>query len=400
MRIAVLIPLLAVAVSAQDRSGLPPELLNLAKIKVKMAETLERLPNFTCLQTVERSRRLAGKGKYELLDTLRLEVAMVDKREKRRVTEMVSLQAGAIGDGVFGSLARGVFTSNAPQFQFFGETERDGRKLLRYDFQVALMHSGFQVKVIGRGEAVVAYRGSFWADAENLDVVRLEVVADEIPLHLQMQRTSDTMVYERMQIGERTFLMPRLAEMSLIDLRGNENRNRIELSSCKQYTGESVLTFNEVELKDESKPAAPRQVEIPAGLSLPVKLETSIEEGRSAVGDPITAVVESNIKQRGQLIIPKGAKLAGRITRLVKVGSNRLASYWVGFEFTLVTFEGAEGALSTAVEEPPLYGRPPANVTTGPRPSPQDFPMFQQQLRLPRGSVLRVRTVEIPKEKP
>src|SRR6516162_5918097 len=76
-RLAAL-PLACVAV-AQD-TGQSDEGL-LAKIRLHMMETLTRQPNYTCLETVERSRRDASTRKYRLEDTLRIEVALVDGKE-------------------------------------------------------------------------------------------------------------------------------------------------------------------------------------------------------------------------------------------------------------------------------------------------------------------------------
>src|SRR5947209_13623252 len=66
---------------ARAQQDLSPELLLLARIKVKMAENLDHLPNYTCEQTIERSRRRAPSRKFELLDTVRLEVALVEGKE-------------------------------------------------------------------------------------------------------------------------------------------------------------------------------------------------------------------------------------------------------------------------------------------------------------------------------
>ena len=112
--------------ACEAQQELPPDLLLLAKIKVKMAENLDRLPNYTCEQTIERSRRRAPARKFELLDTVRLEVALVENRElygwpgANRITEsdLSNLVGGTIGNGDFGLLARmGADQARAFDFQ-------------------------------------------------------------------------------------------------------------------------------------------------------------------------------------------------------------------------------------------------------------------------------------------
>src|SRR5262245_59103634 len=93
------------------RQDLPADILLLARIKAKAAENLKRLPNYTCTETVVRTRRRRESRKTEPVDTLRLEVALVDGREmftwpgggkfeEKNLGEMVGAGA-AISNGNF-----------------------------------------------------------------------------------------------------------------------------------------------------------------------------------------------------------------------------------------------------------------------------------------------------------
>jgi hypothetical protein len=133
--VAWLTVLLGAATPAQE---LTPEVLLLARIKVHMEQNLNRLPNYTCLQTIERSRRLAPGHKFELVDALRLEVAMVGNKElfawpgaknfeDRDLHELV--QGGAIGNGNFGLHARSIFSrAHRPILMSANGTSTDGRR--------------------------------------------------------------------------------------------------------------------------------------------------------------------------------------------------------------------------------------------------------------------------------
>ena len=55
--------------------------IRIARIRSQMARNLERLPNYTCTQTIERSIRPARTRRFQLIDTIRLEVALVNGRE-------------------------------------------------------------------------------------------------------------------------------------------------------------------------------------------------------------------------------------------------------------------------------------------------------------------------------
>ncbi len=310
------------------QQDLPPDVLLLAKIKVKMAENLNRLPNYTCEQTVERSRRRTPARKFELLDTVRLEVALVEGKElygwpgANRIveSEIGHLVGGTIGNGDFGLLARSIFLGGGGLFTYAGETSLDRQKTVRYDYRVPLLSSGYHLKV-PPNESVVAYHGSFWVEPDTLDLVRLDVTADGIPFYLGLESATKTLEYRRTAIGGSEFLLPLDAELVMTDLGGTENRNRTRFHGCRQYAGESVLSFA------DPPPDAPAQekpriaeVELPDEFLTELELVTPIDSNNTAVGDAVEASLRHNLKERGRLIAPKGAILKGRITQLQKQG--------------------------------------------------------------------------------
>jgi hypothetical protein len=60
---------------------LPFETLQLSRIRNQMGDRLRRQPNYTCVETVERSTRSGPKKNFQLRDTLRMEVALADGKE-------------------------------------------------------------------------------------------------------------------------------------------------------------------------------------------------------------------------------------------------------------------------------------------------------------------------------
>ena len=261
----LLLVLVAAAAAAQynPSAALDREVIRLARIRVAAAENLQRMPNYTCVQTIERSRRIGPKRRFELLDTIRLEVALVDgkelfswpgagKFEDRRIGDLVG--GGTIGNGNFALHARSVFLSNVARFDFDSEVEQDGRRLIRYRYQVPRISSGYQVR-IGELEEVVGYRGSFDVDATTMDLMRLEVIADEIPPRLPIQSASDVMLYARQRIGGGDFLLPQSSELTMVAINGLESRNRVHFASCRQYSGESVLSFADAPVEEAPAPS-------------------------------------------------------------------------------------------------------------------------------------------------
>jgi hypothetical protein len=347
----------AAAVSAQ--SELSPEVLLLARIKVRMEENLTRLPNYTCLQTIERSRRRAPTHRFELVDTLRIEVAIVGGKElfawpgagefqEREISEIV--QGGTIGNGNFGLHARSVFLSSAPTFTYVGEGIRDGRQTIRFDYRVPYFKSGYRIRV-PPNEAIVGYHGSLWVHAETLDLVRLEVYADDIAPRVGVSEASDSIDYARVRIGDADFLLPQASELRMIDFAGNESLNRVQFSGCRQFTGQSFLSFGEAPVSDSPAPETKvSEIRLPAGLPINLKLQTVLNSEKSFVGDPVTAVVSRNVKKGRTVVVPKGALASGRITRLQKI-SEPYAHFLVGLQFYSLQFAQSRAVFSARLED-------------------------------------------------
>lgn len=307
-----------------QKDALPADLDLLSRIKIKTAENLSRLPNYTCLETIERSQHLPASRKFEPVDTVRLEVALVEGKEafgwpggdKISETEITNLVGGTIGNGFFGLFLKSVFGGSGPTFGYVGDTTLDDRRAIKFDYFVSLLNSGYHLRVPPR-EALVAYHGSFWVEPETLDLRRLELIADAIPPYLGISAAASAMDYARVEIGGSEFLLPRSSELNMTDLSGVEKRNWTRFTACRQFTGESVLSFGDVPASaPEAQSPAARAIELPKEFEADFSLETPIDSATSAVGDVVKAKLQREIRVQRQAVIPKGAELAGRISRL------------------------------------------------------------------------------------
>ncbi len=347
------------AATALAQSELTPETLLLARIKVHMSENLAKLPNYTCTQTIERSRRPAPSNRLELVDTLRIEVALVNHKEMfawpgagtfedRKLQDMVS--GGTIGNGNFALHAFSVFLSGGPTYTYAGEEMRGDRRTVRYDYKVPLMLSGYRISIPPR-EARVAYYGSLWVDKETLDLIRLEVRSNEIPLDLGLAEVSDAIEYGRVLIGDSEFLLPRTSELGMLELLGGESRNRTVFSACRQFSGESFLSFGEPPASDSSAPSRRiSETDLPDGLLLEFQLETEIDSRRSFVGDPVSARITRDVKKERIVVVPKGAVVTGRITRLER-RSRPYEHFLIGLQFFSLDFGNTRASFRAILED-------------------------------------------------
>jgi hypothetical protein len=327
---------------------LTPETILLGRTRYHMVETLRRIPNYTCLETIERSVRQPRSKRATLVDALRLEVAVVDGKElfswpgerqfkERDLRELAP--GGAIGNGNFALHAKSVFGGGYVKFTFRGKEQREGREVARFDYDVPQQFSGYQIRV-GDASAVVAYHGHVVVDAKTLDVIDLEVIADDLPSHLKLQRATDFMHYSRQRIGEADHLLPVSSEMTMVGLDGAESRNKVTFSGCRQYSGESVVRFDDPEPTTEAAPAAPVvprvATELPAELLLEASLDETLAIDKAATGDLLSFTVRRDARRHKITLVPKGARIRARVA---DVDRRAVRGYSMGVGIQLVEIE-------------------------------------------------------------
>ena len=327
---------------AAAQTGLPPEIpreiLDLSRIKAKMRESLSRVPFYTCLETVERLHRAKGKREFRSVDKLRLEVTRIGDDEfyswpeARRFEGNVDdvVHGGAISTGEYSGHAINAFANPATQIQFSGRETYKGHVSLKYDFQLASFASGWRLNVDGKS-GIVAVNGSFWADAESLDLLRLDSHAEDIPPELPITAASSRIDYAIMRIGETAVVLPESAQLQLAEPDG-EDRNQVEFSQCRPFTAQSRIYFGAAPPPTESAPARIEETVLPPSVSLALELTQPIDSETSFEGDAIKARVSTDVKYRGKVLIAKGATVRGRLRRLERY-SDPVEHFIVGLEF-------------------------------------------------------------------
>jgi hypothetical protein len=343
---------LATAVSACAQTGLPKEVIELARIKYHMKQMLSRMPDYTCFETVYRSGRTRNKP-LRLIDALRLQVGYVGGKEVYAWPNETQFGGAALGEivgagtlstGEFTMHARAIFVNDNAVTKYAGAERLRGHDALKYDFRISTFRSGWILNFDG-DKATVGSEGSFWADAHSFDLLRLDFHAIEIPALFPLSGARIQIDYGRAQIGGSGMVLPESSNLWMTRLDGSESRNRVEFSQCRSYRAEATLHFNGEPGFDPSKasaaaaPAPPvEDVILPPNLQLPIALDAAIDSEKAREGDVVMAHVRSDVKLKGEVTVPKGAVVAGRIRRLESYTDPKPHTI-VGIEFTEVEFD-------------------------------------------------------------
>lgn len=386
---------------------LTPETILLGRTRYHMVETLGRIPNYTCLETIERSVRQARSKRATLVDALRLEVAVVDGKElfswpgerqfkERDLRELAP--GGALGNGNFALHAKSVFGGGYVKFTFQGKEQRDGRAVARFDYHVPQQFSGYQIRV-GDASAVVPYHGQVVVDANTLDLIELEVIADDLPPHLKLDRATDFMRYARQRIGEADYLLPVSSEMTMVGLDGAESRNKVTFSGCRQYSGESVVRFDDPEPTAEATPppapVVPRvSTELPVDLLIEASIDETVAMDQAATGDVLSLTVRRDARRRKVTLIPKGARIHARVADIDRRPA-RGYSMGMGIQLVEIEHEGQIVPLKAVVVEggsvalrTSFYALMPATATR-----PAMVYVKSTPPRMPKGLLLQLRVI-------
>lgn len=379
----------------------PGEADLLTGVRAKVRENLARLPNYTCVETIERAVRGKPTGKFTISDNIRLEVAYVAGKElfgwpgtaKIDEPDIRKMVRGAIGNGDFAITPRNIFSTPSAKIHLTGDTDLEGKHAVRFEFSVPKNAQVYSVES-NVGRDYVGLQGHFWIDSGTLDLIRIESEAVDIEPKLGIVSSVTTLNYGPRMIGSSTFLLPQHSELVMTSVNGTGNRNRMTFHNCRQFSGVSVLKFEEPSEPDAVAPqGAVARVSLPDLFEVEIRLLTPIDSATAAVGDSVRATVKQNIKSGHDVAVPKGAEVSCRIAVLEKRGGYYLMALKpssIDFDGGHADLTGRENQVAMMVHQNGRFSNP--NLIF--RPGPQVLPMDRIQLAPGAGFILRSRLLK------
>jgi hypothetical protein len=312
----------------------------LLRVQAKVRKRADNLPNYTCVETVTRDyyraratssdtscaalRQNKDQPRLTYTDRLRLDVSLTErgeiyswagasKFEDADISDIV--RRGPIGTGSFGALLAIIFGLPPEAYQY------EGRRgdLLEYSYRCEMADSRYRVKTYDSW-VHSAYHGVFAVDPETEEVVRVSMETDELPASTASCRTGIDMEFAKVRIGDGEFLLPRQGQQSFIDRIGGEVRNATTFAGCREYRGDSTVTFFATPdaaagKNSGSKPAAVDG--IPERLRFEFELATPIAVDTAAAGDRFEGRLVSALRDnKGRVLAPAHARVEGRLLRV------------------------------------------------------------------------------------
>lgn len=335
----------------------PPEPTGvLAHARDNLLERRNRLPNYTCVQTVDRSylRRSVKPQpvpscsqmhesekddirEVYLTDRLHLDVkvshgneigswAGASQFDSRSIFDLVG--NGPYGTGALGTFLSDIFAEGSASFEYNGEKPAGSTKLYEYSFRVPLSASHYSVEV-GHDWHTLAYDGLVRIDPQSFDLRYLLVRVSELPTESETCEAVTSVDYDRVQMGTGNFLLPRQSRLHILMTDSSESDIATTYAGCREYHGEATIHFGDepaaITTGQKADGAAP--VVLPAGLPVSLALAAPIDTDTAAAGDVVIEKVRKAVRvhRSGEVLIPEGATVRGRIIRS-GIGWFRLAA--------------------------------------------------------------------------
>ncbi len=359
----------------------------LRRVRGRLLTDLERLPRYTCVQTITRRYyrpppRSAScsalitahenqKEKLKLYgwDRLRLEVAIVEGNNVFSWVGQPRFESGTLehlggrgplGSGDFGPFLHSILSRSTVTFK--EEMPDANRRLLAYSYDMPVANSRYMVRT-GAGWTPAAYSGMFVIDAEAGDIVSLTVRTAELPKSNSDCQAISEVQYGRTEIHDRKILIPGKTLLTTIARNGSEVHNLTEYASCREYAAKIRILLDDapaLETTPSSAPPAP-VTPFPSGLHFRARIVTLIDSDRAAAGDAVEAVLRSPIRDKNNTeLAPPGTRLHARL-----VGMEERAGFYfrVSLQFESIELKGVAVPLRATPDRSLANG---ASVFTAP----------------------------------
>jgi len=340
------------------------------KIRQKMSDTLNNLPDFMCSVSIERTER-TGKEAPSTLQPLHVNAGIVNGKElyirpdtdddQTLLRRVLALYRRA-GTSSFALYARAVFLTSEATFYDGPEETKDGRTLSRLDFAMPREVSHYSLSVADQ-PVDLGYSGTIWTDPRNLEVARMLLQADAIPPDLGIKSVTQAIEYGRTSIRGISELLPVTSDLILQETSGRELRVTEHFSDCHQYASKrgEQLVENELKVPVTVSPAAstaalsaghpararalpPIEELVPAKTPFEMFIDDPIDERTTTEGSKLSFTVSQYVKKNGEVVLPKGAKATGHVTRILRqefIPFNSPRTYYVvGIQLDTIEVRG------------------------------------------------------------
>jgi hypothetical protein len=215
------------------------------------------LPNYLCVQVVERSVSFNGGDSYRHEDRVLSRLSYNNGQETYKVfqvgNQMVDTDleklGGAVSRGEFGSLMASIFAPKSEaEFGWDHWGRLRGKVYAVFNYFIDSGHSDFSLDY-GRGEQRIytAYRGKIYADENTGMISRITFEATDIPASFPIREARTTLDFDDQKIGDGTYILPLRALVLMAGPNNIHTKNEERFTLYQKFGTESTIKFSDVD---------------------------------------------------------------------------------------------------------------------------------------------------------
>lgn len=222
----------------------------------------KNLPDFICTEVTRRygalppgTRGWGAPGdppRWQAIDTVTKRLSYFDQQEEYKtilhnstpVSDNTKSVGGSESFGDFGSMLREIFEpATEARFEWDHWGTLRGQRMMEFGFHVRQERSQYSIVVDGNRRIIAAYHGTVAVDPTTHAVMRLVVVAENIPPDFPVKSTEDVLDYDYQEISGQTFLLPLKATMTA-NLGDQWSKNDKEFRIYRKYSADAVIKYD------------------------------------------------------------------------------------------------------------------------------------------------------------
>ena len=213
--------LLVLAAMAGARAQKAENTDRLERIKQRAIDDFATVPNYVCVDSIERSLSIRGESRFRRLDRVHAELAHIEGADRfswlgdstfqsRSPTQMIGYGASFGGD--FADNHALIFKKNDTKASYAGRATMDGRSALRYEYDAPRGALG-----VANPDSPASRQHGARSGSIRKHSTSYKSISRATPSHRiwPVQAISDTTTYWRVLIGQRIALLPHSSEFRL-----------------------------------------------------------------------------------------------------------------------------------------------------------------------------------------
>jgi hypothetical protein len=220
------------------------------------------LPNFLCTEVTRRKAANApgsryGGGpanqpSYQSMDTLTIRLSYYEQKEDYKLilinnaptTQDYRSVGGATSTGEFGSMLRQIFEpATEARFEWDHWGLLRGRRVMAFAYHVEQSRSQWEIEYQQKEHIIPAYSGLVEVDQDTHVVMRVTLVAENIPPSFPIKHAETILDYDYTDISGHEFLLPLKSETRMTS-DGILSKNETEFRFYRKYSAEAEIKYD------------------------------------------------------------------------------------------------------------------------------------------------------------